>query len=297
MWKRDAGQKKKNFRNILLGMAGTCAAGLAVLFLESHRELNKFRVNNYRLTLPGGPKGRILFVTDYHEAVGGKMNPALLRAAREQKPDLILIGGDMVNGKKEDEDYRPAVDLINGLVDIAPIYYSYGNHERRMITWSVEGNYHWEDYRKALDPRVHFLVNEDILVPLPGGNVRLYGYEMERRFFIRHGEALTKAAMVQTLGEVKKDAPVILLAHDPTWGPVYGEWGADLTLSGHYHGGVIRLPLLGGFVSPKFKIFPHFDRGYYEEGTTRMLVGTGLGQHTIPVRFCNLPELVVIDLV
>ena len=102
---------------------------------------------------------------------------------------------------------------------------------------------------------------------------------------------------LKTLGEAEKGDPVILLAHDPTWGPVYSQWGADLTLSGHYHGGVIRFPLIGGFISPRWDLFPHYDYGMYQEGENKMLVTSGLGQHTIPVRFNNLPEMVLIDIV
>ena len=142
-----------------------------------------------------------------------------------------------------------------------------------------------------------FLINDSTVVSLKDGSVRLYGFDMERTFFRRGGEALNVDVIRSKLGEPKKDLPTLLLAHDPSWGPVYGEWGADLTLSGHYHGGVIRLPLIGGFISPKLHLFPHFDRGYFEENTTKMLVSSGLGQHTIPVRFYNLPELVAVDLV
>ena len=289
--------KNHLFRNVFLGTIGISAAGLAVLFLESHRELHTFRVKKYQLSLPGRPKGRILFVTDYHEAVKGKNNDGMHDIGKIVVPDAILVGGDMVNGKDADEDYSPAASLINGLCEIAPVYYAYGNHEKRMIEWSVEDGYHWEDYINSLDPRVHFLINDSTVVSLKDGSVRLYGFDMERTYFRRGGEALNVDVIRSKLGEPKKDLPTLLLAHDPSWGPVYGEWGADLTLSGHYHGGVIRLPLIGGFISPKLHLFPHFDRGYFEENTTKMLVSSGLGQHTIPVRFYNLPELVAVDLV
>ena len=279
---------------ILLIIFGVILFGLAVLFLESYRELHRFRVKEYRLTLPGNPKGKVLFLSDYHEAVNGKMNDRLISKAKELAPDLILIGGDMVNGKTAEEDIRPALGLINGLADVAPVYYAFGNHEKRMIEHSDGDGYHWDVYERELDPRVHCLVNESTEFGLPGGKVRIAGLDMAHPYFRRKGDALTKEAVEGYLGKAKKDLPLILLAHDPSWGKVYEAWGADLTLAGHYHGGVIRLPLIGGFISPKFALFPHYDYGYYKDGDGKMLVTNGLGQHTIPVRFCNIPEMVLV---
>ena len=280
----------------LLGiLAGICTLGLAVLFLESYRELHKFRVRRIARSLPG-VKGRILFLTDYHEAVGGAMNEKLLKAAAEEKPDLILIGGDMVNGNHIDEDYAPAVSLINGLAQIAPTVYAYGNHEKKMIRYSKDAGFHWADYMAALNPEVKILTNDYTDCKLKQGSIHVYGLDMDHSFFVGKDDKLTKEALDQYLGKPRRDLPVLLLAHDPGWAPAYGAWGADLILSGHYHGGIIRLPLLGGLVSPKLKPFPHFDYGVYDEGDIHMLVSSGLGQHTIPVRFNNLPEMVLLEL-
>ncbi|MBR0145693.1 MAG: metallophosphoesterase [Eubacterium sp.] len=281
---------------IFLTLSGIGALGLSVLFLESYRELRQFRIRKVERKLPG-VKGRVLFLTDYHEAVGGKMNPKLLKAAEDACPDLILVGGDFVNGNEESENYQPALDLINGLTGIAPVVYAYGNHEKKMIYHSETDGFHWDDYRKGLDPEVTFLVNQWKDFRLKEGIIRVYGLDMEIPYFMKHGETLSTECMERYLGPADSPYPILLLAHDPSWGPVYGKWGADLTLSGHYHGGIIRLPLLGGIVSPKSDLFPHFDHGMYEEGDTRMLVSSGLGQHTIPVRFNNLPEMVLIEFV
>ncbi len=281
---------------IVLIIVGVILLGLAILFLESFRELHRFRVREYEVSLPGSPKGRILFLSDYHEAVGGKLNERLLAKAAELRPDVILIGGDMVNGIHENEDTSPAEELINGLAGIAPVYQAFGNHERRMMAHNGETGYDWEGYVKRLDPSIRFLTNESVKVPLPVGEIRLYGLDMEYVYFRKKGERLTVEVMDRYLGKAEKETPVVLLAHDPSWGKVYSDWGADLTLAGHYHGGIIRLPLIGGFVSPKMDLFPHYDYGVYQEGENQMLVSSGLGQHTIPVRFNNLPELCLIVL-
>lgn len=282
---------------IIPGLVTAAVTGLAVLFAESQREMHTFRVNRYSVRVPGLSGCRLLFVTDYHEAVNGKLNPGLLEASRNIRPDLILIGGDLVNGKKPYENVMPAVELVNGLADIAPVIYGYGNHERRLMFMSGEEGYDWDGYRAQLDPRVKFLMNDHTSVTIKGKKAKVYGLDVGYDFYRKHGLTLPVEEMNKLLGERDESLPAILLAHDPSWFEAYTGWKADLTLSGHYHGGIIRLPVLGGIVNPKFQPFPKYDYGLYEKDGRTMLVGSGLGQHTIPVRWFNTPELVAIDLV
>ena len=88
----------------------------------------------------------------------------------------------------------------------------------------------------------------------------------------------------------------ILLAHNPLYFKEYAAWGADLVLSGHMHGGIIRLPFLGGVVSPAVTPFPKYDGGRFAEGKSTMILGRGLGTHSLPVRMWNPGELVVVTL-
>ena len=101
--------------------------------------------------------------------------------------------------------------------------------------------------------------------------------------------------VTEALGAPKEGCCNVLLAHNPVYFDTYAAWGADLTLSGHLHGGIVRLPLLGGVISPQMKLFPDYTRGCHTKENHRMIVGAGLGSHTIPIRINNPPELVVID--
>ena len=281
---------------ILLIILGVICFGLLVLFLESYRELHTFRVREYSMQLTGHPKGRVLFLSDYHEAVNGKMNRRLLAKAKELKPDLILIGGDMVNGQKPTEDFTPAISFINGLTEIAPVYYAYGNHEKRLFKNTESYGFHGDRYLEGLSKEVHFLNNKCVECQLPEGSIRVCGLDMPHTCFKKKGDKLTVEMIRDLLGDAGRKPPTVLLAHDPTWAKVYEAWGAELTLAGHFHGGIIRIPLIGGIISPKFEPFPHYEYGYYPEGDGRMIVTCGVGQHTIPVRFNNLPELVLVNL-
>jgi hypothetical protein len=88
----------------------------------------------------------------------------------------------------------------------------------------------------------------------------------------------------------------ILIAHNPDYFDDYARWGADLTLSGHIHGGLVRLPFLGGVLSPKLKLFPKYDYGYFETGGKRMIITGGLGAHNPKIRINNPPELVIVTM-
>ena len=169
-----------NAATIVLIILGVMILGLAILFLESARELKQARVKEYTMQLPGHPRGRILFLSDYHEAVRGKNNEMILAKIREIKPDIILIGGDMVNGKSEKEDFTPAITLINGMVEIAPVVYAMGNHEMRCVVNSREYGYHWDQYEQALSPKIRMLINDHMDWELPEGKIRIYGLNMEK---------------------------------------------------------------------------------------------------------------------
>ena len=107
---------------------------------------------------------------------------------------------------------------------------------------------------------------------------------------------MKKEYLDELLPEQRTDCFQILLAHNPDYFPEYAAWGADLVLSGHLHGGVARLPLLGGVVSPRLHFFPRYDGGKFTHGNSVMIVSRGLGMHTIPFRFNNPGELVEITI-
>ena len=97
------------------------------------------------------------------------------------------------------------------------------------------------------------------------------------------------------LGDKNEDRYTVLLAHNPDYFKKYSKWGADLTLSGHLHGGLVRFPLLGGMASPGVRFFPKYSGGVYRKNIRHLIVSRGLGTHTIPLRLFDPGELVVID--
>ena len=108
--------------------------------------------------------------------------------------------------------------------------------------------------------------------------------------------ALSLTAMEEMIGTPSQPGFHVLLAHNPKYGNTYFSWGADLILSGHYHGGVLRLDQNHGLTCPQYLLFPPFCCGEFKKGKQHMIVSAGLGEHTIPVRIHNPRELVLINL-
>lgn len=271
-----------------------CAVIICIIavFLESFRELNSLRVTKYQASstkLEG--KYTIVFISDYHEAK--RLNDRIIAAIDNISPDLVLIGGDMLNGKSLDEDIEPVVQLINQISEKYDTYMAYGNHERK-----IKDDYYgtgglWQAFESEVSDKLHFLVDEHIDI---NNDICIYGLDIPPEYYHRLKYPELRA------GDITEDlgAPGerynILLAHTPDFIDGYSEWGADLVLAGHFHGGMIRLPFIGGVISPRLRLFPGYDYGAYSVGHTMMLVTNGLGQHSMKIRINNIPEIVCIEL-
>lgn len=154
----------------------------------------------------------------------------------------------------------------------------------------------YEAYRQNLKKAgVRYLVNEKS--SLPDYNMDIYGSEIARDYYGKFKKvSMETTYLEETLGKPDRDCFSVLIAHNPDYFQNYAEWGADLVVSGHVHGGLMRLPILGGVLSPAFKLFPKYDGGEFREGTATMILSRGLGTHTLPIRIFNPGELVVIHL-
>ncbi|MEA4849164.1 MAG: hypothetical protein VB106_18170 [Clostridiaceae bacterium] len=141
------------------------------------------------------------------------------------------------------------------------------------------------------------LRNESTAIEYGGNFIRLLG--LDDPDFITKGNATEHASMLNiTLKSIlsKDNEYTILLSHRPELFDLYAANGIDLVLSGHAHGGQVRLPFVGGLVAPNQGLFPKYYEGVYENGQMKMVVSRGLGNSIAPVRINNRPELVVITL-
>ncbi len=238
---------------------------------------------------------RAVVLGDLHNKRYGKDNEQLLATIREQKPDFILVTGDIPTAKPG-KSLDIAIRLIRELAKEFPIYYGNGNHEHRMRLYPETYGDMYEVYDKALqEAGVCRLINANIVLEEYG--IAVIGSEIDKLYYKRFGvQPMADEYLMGILGQPKDDVYNILLAHNPDYFPQYVAWGADLVLSGHVHGGMVRIPFVGkGVISPNIRLFPKYDGGLFTMDKTTMLLGRGLGMHTIPIRLFNPGELIVID--
>lgn len=279
--------------DILITVTGIiCVALVWVALYDSNRfVVRELKITDRRIRKPF----RAVVVADLHNKRYGKENERLLTAIREQKPDMILIAGDIPTakpGKKLDV----AISFLKRLREEYPVCYANGNHEHRLKLYPEKYGDMAERYGKALaDMGIEPLVNGHMELTELGAAV--YGVEIAKRYYKRFGKpGMDETYLEKTLGAPDKECYTILLAHNPEYFPQYAQWGADLTVSGHVHGGIVRVPFWGkGLVSPSLTPFPKYDGGVFREGGSVMLLSRGLGAHTIPVRLFNPGELWVVD--
>lgn len=269
--------------------------------VEWMREIHSFQVTRYHIhssKLNGLQKEKkVLFLSDLHNNCYGKENEKLLEAVRKEMPDLIFIAGDMLVGKRG-VSTQIAENLVGKLSEIAPVYYGNGNHEQRMKEHPEKYGDIYEPYKEKLVNRgVHFLENEKADLVWDGIPVHLYGMEIPETCYTRGKKvSFELEEMEHLIGKAEAQTYNILLAHNPTFTPTYLKWGADLSLSGHLHGGVVRIPRLGGVITPQMKLFPKYSGEFTMEGQSAVVVSKGLGTHTIKIRFLNPAELIVLSL-
>lgn len=283
---------KKNMWMISAAAMAAAAGGMA----RSRYERDRFSVEETRIVSGKIRKPQTLvFLADLHDKEFGIGNGRLLEAIRCVKPDGILIGGDTMVAKPGRCCLDVTERLIAGLTKIGPVYYGNGNHEQRMQQKTREYPEMYRKFRRLLDEyQVIYLSNQSAFL---GDDIRISGLDIGRKYYKDFAPAdMAPGYVSRRLGVADGGRFQILLAHSPLFFDAYAGWGADLSLAGHFHGGTIRLPVLGGVMTPQYHFFLPYCAGIFEKNGRRMIVSRGLGTHSINIRFCNLPQVVVIRL-
>lgn len=265
--------------------------------------MSEFKVTRYKLRTGEKSRGTdspfsVVFLSDLHNISYGENNSALLQEIRNQNPEAVFAAGDMLVGSKEPQ-MDAALSLMDELTKKYPVYCVNGNHEQRLKTDPDRYGDQYQKYSDAVKSfGVHLLENGCERLEINRMPITVWGYELPVEYYRRGRKSeLLEMQLVETLGKPDEHAFNILLAHNPIYFPTYAAWGADLTLSGHLHGGIVRVPFLGGLISPQLRLFPNYAHGMFTEKEKKMITSAGLGTHTIKLRVNNPPELVVIDFV
>lgn len=226
---------------------------------------------------------RIVELADLHGRVFGRGSRRLLAAVRRAEPDLICIDGDLFD---ERTDLAMLPPLLRGLCAIAPVYYVTGNHE-----WRVPGLRGILAQMRACGVTV---LQDDWRVLRRGEDALVLAGTDDP---CGPAERKTPAELIADIrAEAGEAAFLLLLAHRNDQLPQWSALGVQAVLAGHCHGGVVRLPFVGGLFGTDRRLFPAWDAGLYRQGETALYVSRGLGYTNVHFRLFNRPEVAVIVL-
>lgn len=226
---------------------------------------------------------RIVELADLHGRVFGRGSRRLLAAVRRAEPDLICIDGDLFD---EHTDLAMLPPLLRGLCAIAPVYYVTGNHE-----WRVPGLRGILAQMRACGVTV---LQDDWRVLRRGEDALVLAGTDDP---CGPAERKTPAELIADIrAEAGEAAFLLLLAHRNDQLPQWSALGVQAVLAGHCHGGVVRLPFVGGLFGTDRRLFPAWDAGLYRQGETALYVSRGLGYTNVHFRLFNRPEIAVIVL-
>lgn len=262
------------------------AAG--VIYLSTLMDNSYFETDFFTVSDQGLEPVRIVLLSDLHEAEFGKNNTDLVTRVRRLAPDIIAITGDMVN--QDDPDESVVIELCRQLVEIAPVYYSYGNSELYLIR--VEESSDLDV--KLSELGVNVLHNDFVTVEVNGNLLDIGGLDVSPQYF--------EEPYVTRFWEryMESENYRLLLCHYPNYfmdgGPLENANAVDMALCGHLHGGQIILPRVGGLYHPSTGFFPELEEKVNYVGDTVVVTSRGLGNHSIIPRVNNVPEVVVIDI-
>ncbi|MDF2943713.1 MAG: hypothetical protein K0S01_2571 [Herbinix sp.] len=285
---------------------------LMLLILWGYIEQKQLFITRYPIVSKKLPKQwnntNFVVLADLHNRTFGKNNERLIKKIIKLSPEFIIVAGDMVN-KKEPSFPSHAYTLLEVLAKQFKIYYAYGNHEQRIelykdnnpinnTAYSKEVYSTWVEYKKRLSAAgVTFLDNDSITIVKNSAKLRITGISIGKKYFERNKTLKMESGYLERLvGARVKDEYQLLIAHNPIYFKDYVKWGSDLTISGHLHGGMVRLPGVGGIISPQAKFFPKYNSGTYVENDLQLVVSRGLGSHSIMPRLFNIPEIILVNL-
>lgn len=280
-------KKNKVLKKILIFIpVAAIALVLAYAFVCS----NTLEIKNYSITTDKlDTKVKFVFISDLHNKEYGENNIDLISKIKEQSPDFIAVGGDMVN--KYSADDRVMKELLPNLVQTAPTYCVLGNHELTLAEQI--------DFKSDINSTgAKLLDNEAVTLNINGEEILLGGmsdfpyyefnapdFETDERYFW------------EDFKERSKNCFSILLNHQPEYlSDITQDCNIDLIMCGHTHGGLVQLPFVGGLFAPNQGFFPKYDKGEFDLNGTKMIISAGLGDAYPVLRINNCPEITVVNI-
>lgn len=245
-------------------------------------DVTHYNVKSNKLT-DNSSSIKIVHLSDLHNKWFGKDQSRLCEIIEDEAPDLIVITGDLIDSRRT--KFEPAISLLEHAVAIAPTYYVTGNHDVAINNYS--------DFLQMVQGTgTTYLDNKSLAIEHEGAFINLHGVDDSiltgYTAFYKNLEALSTAMDTEQLN--------ILLVHKPRFLETYAALNYDYIFSGHAHGGQIRLPGIGGILSPGQGFLPKFSEGLIEQDGSHLIVSRGLGNSLFPFRILNNPEVIVLTI-
>lgn len=222
-----------------------------------------------------------------------------IKKIKNCKPDFIVLAGDMIT-TREINNYASTADYLVELSKIAPVYYGMGNHEQR--TFPVSSKYYkngknYFDHLKTYN-NINILNNTSAVYWHKNNPIVIYGLTLPDEFYKkRDRKSFIEPELSDYICKPKEESFRFLIAHHPKYMKHYLTWGADYIFCGHYHGGIVRIPIVGGLISPEFHLLPDYSGGHYTFQNQHGIVSRGMGTHTFPIRFFNRSQMIHLKLI
>lgn len=279
---------------ILLGILIICIISAVSIIVESYKENRLLEISSYDIRSKKIRKPiRIVMLADLHNSEFGPSNQTLLKKIQLLEPDVVLVAGDIFVGKPK-KSIDIAVSFLNEMGRNYKVYVGKGNHELRASLYTDKYGDMWERFYMETKDSVIWLINDCCI--LPEYHICIHGLDMDAEYYKRFKTTpMDKTYLKEILPPINSNMFNILIAHNPDYFESYEKWGADLSVSGHVHGGMIIVPKIGGLLSPMVRFFPKYYKGLYKINKSNMVVSAGLGNHTFKFRVNNKPDLVVIN--
>lgn len=270
----------------------------AAIFLLLSVVISNYSINvkEYDYSESDSPAVKILFISDLHGRMYGKNNSHLIEKISEQEPDIICLGGDFIDEDNTEEDNTEFLELLKNLIEIAPTYYSYGNHDNGYF--KINGSNILSDMES-----IGCIVFEEEYIDIEINNKRIrlggmFDYAFNQQY-LPNKEWEKDSTYHFLTNFTDTDRTKILMCHRPEsfiYDNATALWDIDYILCGHTHGGVLRLPFIGGLIAPEQGLFPEYDKGEYDLNNSKMIISSGLSGYKIIPRLFNSPEITVIEI-
>lgn len=287
--------KKKKF---ILRLLVIISLGIIFCTYEIYISYKHLEVNNYSITTSvtsRNAKIKFIVLGDLHDNEFGDNNKVLIKNIQSQKPDFILVAGDILNNTSKNSNI--AISLVKNIVKIAPVYYALGNHELDFIQ-------HKDAHliNKIEDAGATVLENKYKDIVVKGQKIRIGGMYS---YAFGAGNNVDKETMDKKVYDFLEDFQntsnyKIMMSHRPDsfiFGNVSKVWNINLIVSAHNHGGQVVLPFLGGLYGGDQGYFPKYIHGVYNKDKMKIAITSGLGSNPQKLpRFNNVPEIMVINI-